>query len=402
MRLEGCADHVAVQANHLAIRIDHALIVDPLGQGGSVGATGPPGTSPVGARGAGLEPQPQPLAQFGRAVLAEQSGVLEPALQQPHCLLGQGQALVRGAALEVFQQDGGLPGPLQILDAQVVDAVGHDSGVDAEQQLVGEHRLWPGEQSLSLAVHGTDPVSRLVARPADRCPQFGCRGGPVVEHLPADVLVCPTVRVRILTRLGCRSGCPVGRPGILDDSPAGIGQVLPGDLVIRIMRIVDGVPVVEAPADECSHVRGEYAGFRVQGRQQAAALRLTPVAGRPPQLREHRAGQTRHTALMAALGQRRDEPVDRALVLLQGAVRVALAVRVHQEDQAGQQLPGQARVEGVVDLQYRGRAPGEGAGQAQRVLQNLCGHQMSSSSSNSLSASRSASASRAWSWPARS
>ncbi len=170
MRLEGRADHVAVQANHVAIRIDHTLIVDPLGQGGSVGAAGPPGTSPVGTGGGGLEPQPQPLAQLGRAVLTQQGGVLEPALQQPHGLLRQGQAFVRGAALEVFQQDGGLPGPLQILNAQVVDAVGHDPGVDAEQQLVGEHHPRPGEQSLSLGVHGTDPVSRLVTRPADPCP----------------------------------------------------------------------------------------------------------------------------------------------------------------------------------------------------------------------------------------
>ncbi|MDQ0383209.1 hypothetical protein J2S54_000029 [Streptomyces sp. DSM 42143] len=62
----------------------------------------------------------------------QQRGVGQPLLQETHGPARQIQALGRGAALDVGEQDRGVSGPVDVLRDQVLDAVGDDAGVDAE------------------------------------------------------------------------------------------------------------------------------------------------------------------------------------------------------------------------------------------------------------------------------
>ena len=99
----------------------------------------------VPAGTAGAQPEPFPVARAG--VAAQQCRVAEPLLEQPYCPAGQVQALRGGAALDVGQQDRGVPGPVDVAGGQVRDAVRHDAGADAEQQPVGDHRVQRGNRS---------------------------------------------------------------------------------------------------------------------------------------------------------------------------------------------------------------------------------------------------------------
>ena len=72
---------------------------------------------------------------------------------------GQVHALGGGAAFDVGQQDRGVAGPVDVVDDQVVDAVGDDAGVDAEQQPVGDHDVEVREHRLRSLVEDSSDSS---------------------------------------------------------------------------------------------------------------------------------------------------------------------------------------------------------------------------------------------------
>jgi hypothetical protein len=56
----------------------------------------------------------------------------QPLLQEPNGPLRQSQRLARSAPLDVGQQDRGVAGPVDVVDDEIVDPVGHDAGIGAE------------------------------------------------------------------------------------------------------------------------------------------------------------------------------------------------------------------------------------------------------------------------------
>src|SRR5271156_3148076 len=71
----------------------------------------------------------------------------------------------RSAALDVGQQDRRVTGPVDIVGDQVIDPVGNDAGVDAEQQLVGDHRAKIWEQ-VAAGLENTTTLAHHVLRAA--------------------------------------------------------------------------------------------------------------------------------------------------------------------------------------------------------------------------------------------
>lgn len=101
----------------------------------------------------------------------------KPLLQQPHRAAVEGEAFCRDAALEIAQENRAVPGPLHAVQVDTADAVGNDSGVDAEQQLVADHHLGVGEQRRADMVQAAVLLADLPDRPAVRQREFRSTDG---------------------------------------------------------------------------------------------------------------------------------------------------------------------------------------------------------------------------------
>ena len=170
--LEGGADPVPVDAQRLPLVVGQPMATGPFPQARHVRLAGVPGASVPGR----LPAQPQPAAQLRRRERAQQRRVLQPLLQQPHRRARQGQALGRGAALNVIEQDRAVAGPVQVAGAEPADPVRDDPGIAAEQQLVGDHR-----------VRGREQRRVPLAHPPGQAVLGGVPGHPGQGRQPGDV-----------------------------------------------------------------------------------------------------------------------------------------------------------------------------------------------------------------------
>src|ERR1035441_1782904 len=100
---------------------------------------------------------------------------------------GQVQAFRRGAALDVGQQDRGIPGPVDVGGDQVIYAVGDDAGVDAEQQPVGDYHVQRREQGRADFLETAPPADRP-RRAACQLPDLLWPGRAGPGQQPGDVL----------------------------------------------------------------------------------------------------------------------------------------------------------------------------------------------------------------------
>ena len=164
--------------------------------------------------------------QGGGSVSPERGGVLQPLLQQPDRPSRQRQRFRRRAALDVGQQHGGVPGPVDVPDPEPGDAVRDDPGIDAQQQAVGDHHARAGEQDIACRPHPAVPV--------DPCPAAAevC-AGPLVAHRaephqqPPLVIGGPSAVPRVLAP-GCRpERLPVPGECLVNVMAAGLVQPVP-------------------------------------------------------------------------------------------------------------------------------------------------------------------------------
>ena len=211
-RLVRGADPGPVDLQRQAVVAGHLRAGDPALDGDPPGC---PALRPDPGAAGLVQPQPQVAAMFRVSVAAQQRRVSEPLLEQPDRLAGQVQALGGGPALDIGQQDDGVPGPVDVAGHQVVDAVGDDAGVDAEQQPVGDHHVQAREQ---VAAGLQDPAALAdhVVRAAQVLPECDDADGARPGQQPAQVILAPAV----LT--GCRPRPAAARAFLCaaNDSPA--------------------------------------------------------------------------------------------------------------------------------------------------------------------------------------
>ena len=92
----------------------------------------------------------------------------QPLFQEPDGPFRRGQRLPGGAPFDVGQQDRRVAGPVDVIDKEVIDPVGHDAGIGAEQKPVGDHDLKVREHPRAR-VGGTPP--RFFAPPFSEHPR---------------------------------------------------------------------------------------------------------------------------------------------------------------------------------------------------------------------------------------
>ena len=337
-----------------------------------------------------IQPEPQVAAVFRGGVAAQQGRVGEPLLEQPDRPAGQVQALGSGPALHIGQQDDGVPGPVDVADHQVVDAVRDDAGVDAEQQPVGDHRVQAREQ-VAAGVQDTAALADHVVRAAQVLTERDDADGARPGQQPAQVIPAPAVLTGMAAPAGRGRGLLVRGERLAGDRLAGAGQAGPLGLGIRrqLMMVALGV---EGPAGrELGHsgVQGAACGLEPEQHPAGACLLRAggghPVAGR---LRSPQAGRVPGEP---GGGQAAGHVPHGRRVVLHRAGRVDRAVRVDQLGQARQQVFRQLRAGQPVQGEPRGRAVAEHARDPQRLPDDLGRHQASPPSlANSVSASHSA------------
>jgi hypothetical protein len=327
---------------------------------------------------------------------AQQRGVREPLFQQPNSTFGQGQGFGGGPSFDVGQQDCAVTGPIDVADGQVVDAVGHDAGIDAEQQQVGDDHAQVRKQS-GARVGNAAPLLHRVERALQVCRDAGCADRTQSCQQPGQVVAAPILQCRRHPSRGRGQAIAMRGVGVVNDHAADAGQPIPLGFGIGRQRCAVRRRGIGPTGDQLPHPRVEPRGDRVETRQHAADVVLPleragghPILGQlsPPQI-GRTAGEPSTRQVAGQLPDGRHGAVDRAR-------RVDAAVRMDQLGQPGQQVAHQLRTRQTVQVEP-GRAPvAEHAGDSERLLDDRGRHQqsvLSRSSSNSEFTSHSASAS---------
>ena len=401
-RVMGCPDAVQVDLQRLAVVAEHSVHRHPSPQRLVVLLLDCPAL-----RAVGVHPYPQAVQHLGRGERAGQRGVVQPLFQQARRGPRQGPALLRGTALDVAQEDRGVPGPFDVAQAEVPDPVRHDAGIGPEQQPVGDDHLGVRIEiraAQSQPHRETHPVRSAAVRRDLAHPRPGLVRAAVPQQ-PLRVARRPAVHQRVLPRSGDRQRLAVGGVGGAGDRLARGDQ--PPPLRFAVRRQMPGVPRAEprvgAAVDEVADIRPEH-GMEVVGAAEhgpdpglvAGPGRRHPVAREPgPAQVTGRTRKSLFRQLSRSAPGSRQVPAD-------GACRVDVPVRVDQARQADQQCPGQAGVRRL-DVTDGGRPVRQGERDARRVIDHGSGHQAPSPvSPNSSAASRPAapSSSRPCSRPA--
>ena len=174
-------------------------------------------------------PQPQRGSLVRWHEAAQQRRVRQPLLEQPHRRPRQGGALGGGAPFDVGQQDRRIPGPVDVSDLQVGDAVGDDAGVDAEQQPVGDHDFEVREHRQRSLVEdsGGSSMAEDVDRHANCLSGLAAADRAECRQQPAEVLVRPRTRARMPPSGDGRQRMPMRGVGDIDLLSADRGQPMP-------------------------------------------------------------------------------------------------------------------------------------------------------------------------------
>ena len=384
-RLVGGADPVPVQREHLPFLAGHVVAGQPpscrVAVDRSRGDVGPAGLRDV---------QPELVPVRGRDEVPQQPGVVQPLLEQPDRPPGQDQALGRGPVLDVGQQDRRVAGPVDVARGQVVDAVGDDARADAEREHVGDRDVQVREQ-LRRCPQQAGPAGCGGRGPGMRCDARG-RHRAVAGQQPSQVVQGAAARGGILAAGGPGQGapvCPVRRRGHFR---AGLRQ--PGPVRFRIgrKRAPERLKVVCAALGQLPDPGIQRAPVCGKAPEHPPGACLPGSRSSHPELSHLSPPQVSGTAREPPFGQCRVHRAQRADVVANRACRVDRPVRVDEPGQARQQVPGEPAAGRIAERDDGPAAVAEHAGDAQRVIKHLGGHQ-ASSSANSSPASRSASAS---------
>ncbi|SCF58747.1 hypothetical protein GA0115280_102695 [Streptomyces sp. Cmuel-A718b] len=231
------------------------------------------------------EGQPQTSLVIGCAEASQQGGVRQPLLQQAHGPARQVQALGCRAALDIGEQDRAVPGPVDVVGDQVVDAVGDDAGVDAEQQTVGDHGVVGGEEiSAGLNEPAALPDCRLGA--ADLLAEAGGVHRAEPGQQPPYVFRLPAAGTWMLS-LGSRGqGPPVSGVQLVGEVAADLGEALPLGLCIGRQLVTVGLEVVRPSRRKLHHAIGEDAADLCECLHHRPGARFSGAGAAQPELGE--------------------------------------------------------------------------------------------------------------------
>ena len=194
----------------------------------------------------------------------------QPLLQKARRAPWQGEALGSGAALDVGQQDRRVPGPVDVIGEQVIDAVGDDPGVDAEKQPVGDHHVRDREQ-IPARIQEPAAVAHHMLRAAQLLPEAGGGERTDADQQPPQIVRAPPALVRVPSAFGRGQCLLVPGERLVSDGPAGSCQPSPLGLAVGRELTVIALRVVRPARSELQDLRVELAAGRAETLQVQAS-----------------------------------------------------------------------------------------------------------------------------------
>ena len=331
------ADARPVQFQRLAVVADDAVAAHPPADRGPAHLLESAGVTGL------AHPQPQRGLLVRWHETAQQRRVRQPLLEQPHRRPRQGGALGGGAPFDVGQQDRRIPGPVDVSDLQVGDAVGDDAGVDAEQQPVGDHdfEVRKHRQRSLVEDSGDSSMAEDVDRHANCLSSLAAADRAECRQQPAEVLVRPRTRARMPPSGDGRQRMPMRGVGDIDLLSADRGQPLPFGLGVGRQRPPIRLNVEVPPRGQFQHPVAETAAGSCVTLHQGPSQRLQPVRARHPELRQLPAPQIGDAAGETLIGECSHHPVQPTHVVVDRASGIGTAVRVDQLHQPDGQIAHQ-------------------------------------------------------------